>query len=190
MQVLLCRALALGEYVIVCGLGIGFGLPAVIRYLRNPNPRITIKVLRKFGAKVGNGTTIKGSLFVDNVNGDANSTGDLSHLTIGNNCYIGDAVFFDLADNILIRNNAVIAGRASFITHAECNRSPYLSEKFPRTNAPVIVGEGAWVGYGATVLQANIGAEAAIGAHSLLLRDAASRHVYAGTPARQLRPIA
>lgn len=184
------RALALFEYCVVCVMGQSFGISSVIRYLRNPNPRVTVKLLRKFGATIGNDTTLKGSVFIDNATGDENATDDLSHLKIGNNCYIGDGVFFDLASGIVIGDNAVIAGRVSFITHAECKRSPYLSQKFPRSCGPVAVGDGAWVGFGATMLHGTaVGKNAAVGAHSLLLGDAEPQHLYVGNPARKLRRI-
>ena len=184
------RALALFEYCVVCVMGLSFGISSVVRYLRNPNPRVTVRLLRKFGATIGNDTTLKGSVFIDNATGDENATDDLSHLKIGNNCYIGDGVFFDLASGIVIGDNAVIAGRVSFITHAECKRSPYLSQKFPRSCGPVTVGDGAWVGFGATLLHGTaVGENAAVGAHSLLRGDAEPQHLYVGNPARKLRRI-
>ena len=74
-----------------------FGINCIISYLRNPNPKVTIKLLQKFGATVGKGTTIKRSIFFDNVYEDQNSTGGFSYFQIGENCYIGDCTFFDLS---------------------------------------------------------------------------------------------
>jgi acetyltransferase-like isoleucine patch superfamily enzyme len=182
------RVVARLECYTVSVLAAVFGISVVIRYLRNPNPLIAARLLRSYGAVIGENTTIKGSLFIDNVLSDANATGDFSHLVIGRNCYIGDSVFFDLAGEIVIEDSAVIAGRASFITHAECNRSAYLSQKFPRQCAPVTVCRGAWVGFGATVmLGVTIGENAVVGARSLVLRDAEPQTVYVGAPARKRR---
>jgi acetyltransferase-like isoleucine patch superfamily enzyme len=187
---LLNRALGCGEYCAVYVCGIVLGPSSVVRYLKNPNPRITVRVLRAFGATIGNQTTIKGGIVVDNVERDENSTGDFSHLKIGDNCYIGESVFLDLANEVLIEDEAVIAGHASFVTHAECRRSTYLSKKFPRKCEPVVVGRGAWVGFGATVLSGvTIGSNSVIGAHSLLLEDAKPGCAYVGNPARFLRRI-
>jgi maltose O-acetyltransferase len=147
-------------------------------------------LLRAFGAVIGNHTTVKGSIFFDNVERDESSTGDFSHLKIGENCYIGDGVFFDLANEIVIENDAVIAGHASFVTHAECRRSAYLSRKFPRRCEPVIVGRGAWVGFGASVLAGVIlGSNSTVGAHSLVLRRTDPQCVYVGSPARKVREL-
>ena len=52
-----------------------FGISFLVRYLRNPNPRLTVRLLRAFGARVGNRTTFKRSLILDNTYEDENSTG-------------------------------------------------------------------------------------------------------------------
>ena len=187
---LLNRAIALLEYYAVFITGKILGSAAIVRYLRNPNPLISVRLLRAFGAVIGNHSTVKGSIFFDNVERDENSTGNFCHLKIGDNCYIGDGVFFDLANEILIENDAVIAGRASFITHAECRRSSYLSLKFPRRCEPVIVGSGAWIGFGATVLAGvTVGNNSTLGANSLLLENSQPRCVYTGSPAKRVRAI-
>ena len=184
------RLAAYIEYQTVWILGLIFGISPVVRYLRNPNPRTSVRLLRAFGAKVGTATTIKGSLFLDNVTGDQDATGDFSHLSIGSNCYIGDAVFFDLASEIAIENDAVVAGRAAFLTHSECGRSSYLNMLFPRRCDGVTVGSGAWIGFGATVLSGvKIGPQTTVGANSLLIHNAEDHSVYAGSPARKIRSL-
>lgn len=184
------RLLAHMEYRGMCLLGHAFGISVVVRYLRNPNPLTSVRLLRAFGANVGAATTIKGSLFLDNAAGDRNATGDFSHLHIGDNCYIGEAVFFDLANEVVIEDNAVVAGRASFLTHAECGRSRDLCLAFPRRCARISVGDGAWVGFGATVLcGVVVGKSTVLGAGSLLLQDAEPHSVYAGNPAKRIKRI-
>jgi acetyltransferase-like isoleucine patch superfamily enzyme len=186
----MCRATALLEYGVIYALGSALGPSIVVRYLRNPNPRVAVKLLRAFGAAVGKNTTIKGGVVIDNVERDENSSGDFSHLTIGDNCYIGEGVFFDLAGEIHIDNDAVIAGNASFITHAECRRSRYLSLRFPRKCEPIVVGAGAWVGFGATVLAGvTIGRNSAIGAGSVVVESSEPEYLYVGSPARMLRKV-
>lgn len=184
------RWLARIEFVWTYLAGSLLGIQYVVRYLRNPNPDVTVRLLRAFGASVGADTTIKGALLLDNVQGNANSTGDLSHLSIGRNCYIGESVFFDLAAEIVIEDAAVLAGRVSLLTHAECNRSEYLSQVFPRQTAAVRIGSGAWIGFGATILHGvAIGSNTAIGAASVVIRSTGTESVYAGVPARVLRRL-
>lgn len=190
MSRLLSRAVNFTEYTFVHLLGKLLGISVVIRYLRNPNPWITRRLLKAFGATVGSDVTLKRSIFLDNVQGDANSTGDFSHLKIGDNCYIGDCVFFDLANEIVIADGAVLAGRVSLITHAECRRSALLSQRFPRICAPVVIEAGAWIGFGATVLAGvTIGENSVVGAGSLLMQDTDPYWVYVGSPARKVKRV-
>lgn len=190
MKKLMSRAVNAVHFMIVYLLGKTLGIGWVVRHLRNPNPKNAARLLRAFGATVGRDSTIKGSLIIDNTVGDKDSTGDFSHLDIGKNCYIGEGVFLDLANQIVIEDNAVIAARASFLTHAQCKRSPYINARFPRKTGPVVVGSGAWVGFGVTVLHGvTIGQNSVIGANSLVIENTTPRCVYVGSPAKPLRQI-
>ena len=169
-------------------LGKLFGISYIVKYLRNPDPLISVHLLRVFGAKIGKATNIKRTIFLDNVYEDENSTGNLSHLTIGNNCYIGDCVYIDLANEVIIGNNVVISGNVSFITHADCNRSKYLNEIFPRTCDKIIAQDGAWIGFGATILNGvTIGKNSLVAAKSLVKEDVQEYSMYAGIPAKKCK---
>jgi len=161
------------------------GIQFAISYLRNPNPEVSASLLRRFGARVGKNSRIKRSVLADNVYEDANSSGTFSHLDIGSNCYIGDGVYFDLANCISIADNAVISGKVSFVTHADCNRSAFLDARFPRHSAPITIGRGAWIGFGAVILDGvTVGEEAVVGAGSLVRHSVPPRQVWMGIPAR------
>lgn len=56
----------------------------------------------------------------------------------------------------------------------------------PRTK-PVALGSYAWIGCGATVIGASVGAGAVVGAGSVVTRDVPDRAVVAGNPARVIR---
>ncbi|CAH2030486.1 acyltransferase [Trichlorobacter ammonificans] len=170
------------------------GITSVVAYLRNPDPTITIRLLRAFGATVGMHTTFKRGIIIDNAFEDQASTGDFSNLVVGNDCYIGDAVYFDLANKVIIEDTAVISGRVSFITHADCNRSVFLNTIFPRKCAAVKVCRGAWLGFGCTLLAgAEVGENTLLASGALLNGHANSYCVYAGVPAackRKLEKVA
>ncbi len=167
-----------------------FGISFLVRHLRNPNPQLTVSLLRAFGAEVGQRTTIKRSLFLDNTYEDADSTGDLSNIRIGNNCYIGDCVYFDLSNQIIMEDNVVVSGRVSVLTHADCNRSEYLAEKFPRKSQPVRICSGAWIGFNATILPGStVGRCSVVAANSLVRGDVEPKAVYAGVPAKKIRDL-
>lgn len=162
----------------------------MVRYLRNPNPLVTPRILRAFGATVGEKTTIKRSIYIDNTYEDQNSAGDFRYITIGSNCYIGDCVYFDLANQIILGNNVIISGKVSIITHADCNRSTYLAEEFPRICQPVVIEDGAWIGFAATILSGvTIGKQSVVAASSLVRDNIESRKLFAGIPARELNSL-
>ena len=69
----LTRGWGYAEFVVVAAIGKVFGVGAVVRYLRNPNPAITVRLLRTFGAQVGEKTRFKRGIRLDNVYEDAQS---------------------------------------------------------------------------------------------------------------------
>lgn len=184
------RVVAIIEFIIAYVTGKVFGISFVVRYLRNPNPLVTVRLLRSFGATIGERTTFKRSLFIDNSYEDECSSGDFKSLKVGKNCYIGDNVFFDLTNEIIIEDNAVVSGHVSFITHADCNRSAYLKEKFPRQCEPIKIEQGAWIGFNVTILAGiTLGAHAVVSANSLLITNVEAETLYAGTPAVKKRSL-
>jgi acetyltransferase-like isoleucine patch superfamily enzyme len=157
----------------------------VTRRLRNPRDREAVALLKGAGARVGERTTIKGRLYVDNVWQDENSHG-FSHLQIGENCYIGDGVYIDLAAPVTIGDNVVISAGVSIVSHQDCNRSP-LAQRFPRRCEPVVIEDGAWLGVNATVLVGvTIGRESVLAAHALAMSDTKPGSVNAGVPASEV----
>ena len=162
-----------------------FGLNEVVRYLRNPLPSIPERLLRAFGAEIGPQSKIKGPLFLDNVLEDENSRHDFGHLEIGKNCYLGSGVFMDLANKIAIEDNVVLSANVSIVTHADCNRSPVLEKIYPRQCRSVRICRGAWIGFGAIILNGvTIGENTVVASSSLVKDDCAAGALYAGTPAK------
>ncbi|TWT79218.1 Galactoside O-acetyltransferase [Planctomycetes bacterium CA13] len=163
-----------------------FGLDEVVRYLRNPAPNVSVRLLRKLGATIGEETTIKGPLYLDNVLEDIGSRTDFGNLQIGENVYIGLGVTMDLANVIMIADNAVLSGNVSILTHADCNRSPGVSAIYPRVCKPVRIATGSWIGFGATLLAGvEIGETTVVAAHSLVNQSCDACSLYAGIPAQK-----
>lgn len=169
---LLYRLYSLAGFLLILTGGKIFGIRVVIKYLRNPNPWNTVKLLRAFGAKIGDGATFKNSIFLDNVYEDKDSTGDFSNLEIGEKCYIGDCVYFDLASKIIMENNSILSGKVSILTHADCNRSPVLNNVYPRQTGKVVIGEGAWIGFGTIVKHGvTVGKNSVVSAGTFLTKN-------------------
>lgn len=190
ITLLLHKLIHLTEFTYIYCLGKVLGISWVIQYLRNPNPRLTNSILRSFGAKVGSSTTFKRSVFIDNVFEDQNSAGDFRYLRIGDNCYLGDCLYLDLANKIVLENNVVISGKVSLLTHSDCNRSTILAHQFPRKCDPIIIKEGAWIGFGAILLSGvTIGKNAVVAASSLVRTDISENTVNGGIPAVVIRKL-
>ncbi len=167
-----------------------FGINHVILYLRNPDPLISIKLLRAFGASIGKKTTIKRTLYLDNVYEDKDSKGSFSNLVVGDNCYIGDGVYFDLANSIMIGNDVVISGQVSFITHSDCNRSKYLANVYPRICKPINIENDVWIAFRVTLLCGiSIESQSVVGAMSLVNETVKRNSFYAGIPAKKVKDI-
>ncbi len=183
---MLLKMISIIELVVIYMVGKTFGVSFIVRYLRNPNSIITPKILRLFGAQIGSGTSIKGSLFFDNVYQDQSSVGDFSNLVIGDNCYIGDSVYVDLASQVMLGESVVVSGRVSIITHRDCGRSCYLSKRFPRQCAPVKIQDGAWIGFDAVLMHGiTIGNNAVVASRTLQFVDVEAETVYKGTPGQK-----
>lgn len=130
-------------------------------------PNAHVEILREFGATVGRDVSIHGPLHI------VNAGGDFRRLTIGDRAHLGTDVLIDLADDVVIENEATLSMRCSLITHIDVGPGP-LSERHPRAQAPVRIGAGAYLGLGATVLHGvTVGQRATIGAHALVDRDVA-----------------
>lgn len=184
------KFISFSEFLLIFILGKVFGISLVVRYLRNPNPNVTIRLLRAFGAIIGNKTTIKRSFMIDNAYEDKNSSGDFSHLIVGQNCYIGDGVYIDLANQVILADNVVVSGHVSFLTHTDCNRSSYLNKKYPRQCKSIQVSQGVWIGFGATVLAGvTVNECAVIAAHALVNKDVEPKVMYAGVPAKSIKKL-
>ncbi|MCU4800377.1 acyltransferase [Halobacteria archaeon HArc-gm2] len=167
------------------------GVQFAIFYARNPLfPSLTTELLSQHGAEIGEGARIKRTFYIDNAVNDQNSAGDFSHLTVGSNTYIGDQVYVDLADEVRIGEDVTVGGQTSFVTHADCNRSPWIAKQYPREQGPVIVEPGSWIGFGSSIMHNVTVAEESLVASGAVLRDdTEGRTVYGGVPAEKIGEI-
>ena len=125
-------------------------------------------ILREFGAHVGRDASIYAPLHI------VNAGTDFSRLTIGDRVHLGAGVLIDLADAVVIEDEATLSMGSMLITHIDVGPGP-LRERRPRRTGPVRIGAGAYLGAGATVLHGvTIGPRATLGAHALVDRDVAA----------------
>jgi len=138
--------------------------------------------LRLLGASVGKNARIYAPLILHN--------SKFSNLVIGDNCHIGRDVFLDLTDRIEIGDNVTVSMRATLITHFDPGESEMGAAGYPTAHAPVIIGNGGYIGAGATVLNGvKIGASSIIAAGALIRRDVPPHSLVAGVPGRLVRKL-
>jgi len=137
-------------------------------------------ILARFGAVVGDGCVLHGPLVVHN------AARDYSNLSVGSNVHIGPLVVLDLAERLVIEDEATISMGATILTHADVGDRP-LSDAYPRTAEPARIGAGAWIGANATVLVGcDIGARAVVAAGAVVRESVPDNAVVGGVPAQPL----
>ena len=138
--------------------------------------------LRLLGASVGKNARIYAPLVLHN--------SKFSNLVIGDNCHIGRDVFLDLTDRIEIGDNVTVSMRATLITHFDPGDSAMGAAGYPVAHGPIIIGEGGYIGAGATVLDGvKIGAGSIVAAGALIRRDVPQHSLVAGVPGRLVRTL-
>lgn len=149
------------------------------RFNAEPDPEARQALLAELLGSVGEGTTVRPSLRCDygyNVHVGAHTFVnwgvvllDVGRITLGDHVQVGPNV------QLLTATHPLEAGR---------RRDGWEG------SAPIVVGDNAWLGGGATVLPGvRIGADAVVGAGSVVTRDVPAGVLVVGTPARAVREL-
>lgn len=141
---------------------------------------LRVALLYCFGATVGKDSVIHACTFFNVYRGG------FSKMRTGHHCFIGNECLMDLADTITLGNYVTIAERVSILTHTSVGFSDHpLHAKIPAVMAGVSIGNGAFIGLGATLMPGvTIGDNAIIGACSLVRENVADGTTVVGVPAR------
>jgi acetyltransferase-like isoleucine patch superfamily enzyme len=110
-------------------------------------------------------------------------------LEIGDNTWIGHQVLIVGGDStVLIGKDVDIAPRVSIVCGSHLPFGTPGKAAGPGFSSPIKIGDGAWIGAGATVLGGvEIGAKALVAAGALVRRNVGSEEVVAGVPAKLIR---
>jgi acetyltransferase-like isoleucine patch superfamily enzyme len=161
-----------------------WGLEGVGRLLMLCNSAHVGRILTKFGAVVGTGTTLHSPLAIHN------AELDYSHLEVGNHCHLGTGILLDLRDRITIGDCVTISMRAMILTHTDVGHSPLAERILPSSQSPVVIRNGAYLGAGATVLQGvTVGECAVVGAGAVVVGDVPDFTLALGVPARVIKSL-
>ena len=137
-----------------------------------PIPSIfKVKLLRIFGASIGNAVVIKPNVQVKYP----------WNLSIGDNTWIGEHVWIDNLGNVSIGSNVCISQGAYLLT----GNHDYSLESFDLIVKPIIIENGAWIGAQATVCPGVVLEEGAVlTVASLATGRLEAYGIYQGIPAK------
>jgi acetyltransferase-like isoleucine patch superfamily enzyme len=114
--------------------------------------------------------------------------GGFRALTIGDHCFVGDEVLFDLAAPVVLEDHVTLAARAVVLTHLNVGYKDHpLQTRFPSVTKGVTIKRGSFIGAGATILAGcSVGPESFVAACALVNRDVAPHETVGGVPIRTL----
>ncbi len=111
---------------------------------------------------------------------------DYRMLRFGNNVHLGAGCLLDVAGRLDIEGDVTISMGCTILTHQSVGDRP-LKGRLPARVLETRIGHGAYLGANVTVLAGcDIGAEAIVGAGSVVTRPVEAGAVVAGVPARHL----
>ena len=151
--------------------------------------KLIVPVLRRYGATIGDGAQIHSPLVIHNASAEPGR--HYAHLVIGDHCYVGRDVLFDLREAIVLEDYVTVSMRCTLLTHTDAGERPsaYTLPRLPAICAPIHIHSGAYLGACSTVLQGiTVGANAIVGAGALVRCDVAEGATVAGVPARRIEP--
>ncbi len=145
-----------------------------VRASWNPFMGVKIFMLRLFGARIGKGLVIKNNVTVKFP----------WKLEIGDNCWIGENAWIDNLDRVRIGNDVCISQAAMLLT----GNHDYTVYNMPYRNAPITVGDGAWIGAKAVVCPGvEVGSNAVLTVGSIATKNMDENGIYRGNPATMVR---
>jgi len=131
---------------------------------------IKLNLLRMFGARVGKGLVIKTKVRIKNP----------WKLTIGENCWIGESVWNDNLDDVVIGNNVCLSQGAMLLT----GNHDYTISSFPYRLGQIVLEDGVWIGAKSVVCPGvTCKSHSILTVNSVASRNLDAWSIYAGNPA-------
>jgi maltose O-acetyltransferase len=152
------------------------GPPRLLVYHKD----INVRLLRAFGATVGENTILVAPITLSNI------WQGYRNLTIEDAVTFNGGTFLDLADRITIGRGASLGPHVIVMTHNAFNKNAFLESRLPRLvgTKPVSIGAGAGIKAAAVILHGvTIGEEALVAGGSIVNRDVPRRAYVSGVPA-------
>ena len=135
---------------------------------------LKIFLLRIFGAKVGNGVVLKPSI-------------NIKHpwkLTIGNYVWIGEKVWIDNLDEVVIGDSVCLSQGAMLL----CGNHNYSKESFDLMLGKITIEDGVWIGAQAVVCPGvTCKSHAVLAVGSVATQNLEAYSIYQGNPAVKVK---
>lgn len=135
---------------------------------------LKIFLLKLFGAKIGIGVRFKPCINIKFP----------WKLTIGNDCWIGENVWIDNIDEVIIEDNVCISQGAFLLT----GNHNYKQTTFDLITGKIVLKSGVWIGAKAIVCPGVTCFENSIlTVGSIATKDLIENTIYSGNPAKEIR---
>ena len=145
--------------------------------------RFRVAMLRCAGVSIGHGTVIGGGVRIVG----AGRSQDRLH--IGERGWINAGCYFDVSARIDVGDDVAIGQQVLFLTQShEVAGSSRRAGAL--TTAPIIVGNGCWIGARSVILPGvTVGAGAIVAAGAVVTADVPANALAGGVPARVIRAL-
>ena len=110
-------------------------------------------------------------------------------LSIANGCRIGHFCHIYATNRIEIQSSVLLADKIYITDNSHSYNNieiPILAQPIKQL-APVIIGEGSWIGEHVSILGASIGKHCVIGANSVVTKDIPDYSIAVGVPAKVIK---
>ena len=133
-----------------------------------------VRLLKYFGAKIGQGVVIKPDVNVKYP----------WFLEIGDDCWVGEGVWIDNLAQVTIDSNVVLSQSAYLLTGSH----DYTKENFDLMLGEIVLEEGVWIGAKATVCPGvTCKSHSVLAVGSVATKDLEAYAIYQGNPAEMKR---
>jgi putative colanic acid biosynthesis acetyltransferase WcaF len=131
------------------------------------------RILRLFGARIGQGVVIKPHVRIKYP----------WRLAIGDHCWIGQSAWIDNIDDVRIGSHVCVSQYVYLCTGSHDAQRV----AFDLIHKPIVVEDGAWLAARCTILPGvTVGANAIVAGGSVVTRDVEPATIVAGIPARRI----
>lgn len=145
-----------------------------VRASWNPFMKPKLWLLKLFGAKIGKRIVLKNNVIIKSP----------WNLVVGDDCWIGESVWIDNLDKVVIGCNVCISQGALLLT----GNHDYKKTSMPYRNAPITIEDGAWIGANTTVCAGvTVHENAILTVGSMTSKDLDANGIYQGVPAVKIR---